>query len=95
MPVNLDQYRGAVGAFNSRLHCKNIYNNFSIRKIDVLPIASAFVSILLTFNMLLLFSKSFCFTILLRKNIKIMNILVIRIFHIYVLVACVVVLDFN
>ena len=37
--------------------------------------------------MFLLFSKSFCFTILLRKNIKIMNILVIRIFHIYILVT--------
>ena len=87
MPVNLDQYRGAVGAFNSRLHCKNIYINISIRKLDVLPIARAFLSILLTFSMFLLFSKSFCFTILVRKNNKIMNILVIRIFHIYVLVA--------
>ena len=37
--------------------------------------------------MFLLFSKSFCFTILLRKNVEIMNILVIRIIHIYVLVT--------
>ena len=37
--------------------------------------------------MFLLFSKSFLFTILLRKNMKIMNILVIRIFHIYMLVT--------
>ena len=51
----------------------------------MLPIATAFISILLTFSMLLLFSKSFCFTILLRKNIKIMNILLLRIFHIYAL----------
>ena len=87
MPVNLDQYRRAVGAFNSRLHCKNVYNNNSIRKLDVLPTAGAFLSILLTFSMFLLFSKSFCFITLLRKNIKIMNILVLRIFHIYVLVT--------
>ena len=87
MPVNLDQYRGAVGAFNSRLHCKNIYVNNSIRKLDVLPIATAFLSILLTFSMFILFSKSFCFTILLWKNIKIMNILLLRIFHIYLLVT--------
>ena len=85
MPVNLDQYRGAVGAFNSHLHSKNIYISISIRMLDVLPIASAFLSILLTFIMFLLFSKSFCFTILLRKNIKIMNILLLRIFHIYAL----------
>ena len=58
MPVNLNQYRRTVGAFNSRLHCKNIYNNNSIRKLDVLPTAGAFLSILLTFSMLLLFSKS-------------------------------------
>ena len=77
----------AVGAFNSRLHCKNIYINISIRKLDVLPIVSAFLSILLTFSTLLLFSKSFCFTILLRKNIKIMNILLLRIFRIYALVT--------
>ena len=51
----------------------------------MLPIATAFISILLTFSMLLLFSKSFCFTILLRKNIKIMNILLLRIIHIYAL----------
>ena len=85
MPVNLDQYRGAVGAFNSRLHSKNIYISISIRMLDVLPIASAFLSILLTFIMFLLFSKSFCFTILLRKNIKIMNMLLLRIFNIYAL----------
>ena len=85
MPVNLDQYRGAIGAFNSRLHTKNIYINISIRTLDVLPIASAFLSILLTFIMFVLFSKSFCFTILLRKNIKIMNILLLRIFHTYAL----------
>ena len=87
MPVNLDQYRGAVGAFNSCLHCKNIYSNISIRKLEVSVIASAFLSILLTFSMFLLFSKNFCFTILLRNNIEIMNILIIRIFHIYVLVT--------
>ena len=85
MPVNLDQYRGAVGAFKSRLHSKNIYINISIRMLDVLPIAIPFLSILLTFIMFLLFSKSFCFAILLRKNIKIMNILLLRIFHIYAL----------
>ena len=52
MPVNLDQYRGAVGVFNSPLHCKNIYINISIRKSDVLPIASAFLSIVLSVSML-------------------------------------------
>ena len=91
MPVNLDLYRGAAGAFNSRLHSKNIYSTISIGKLDLLPIANVFLSILLTFSMFLLFSKNFSFTILLRKNIKIMNILVIRIVHI----SCVVVLDFN
>ena len=55
----------------------------------MLPLTSAFLSILLTLNMFLLFSKSLCFTILLRKNIKIMSMLVIRIFHICVLVTCV------
>ena len=58
MPVNRDQYRGVVGAFNSPLHSKNIYINISIRMLDMLPIASAFLSILLTFIMFLLFSKS-------------------------------------
>ena len=82
MSVNLDQNRGAVGAFNSRLHSKNIYINIYIRMLDVLPIASAFLSIFLTFIMFILFSKSFCFTILLRKNVKIMNML-LRIFHMY------------
>ena len=85
MPVNLDQYRGVVGAFNSCLYSKYIYINISLRMLDVLPIASAFLSILLTFIMFLLFSKRFCFTILLRKNIKIMTILLLRIFHIYAL----------
>ena len=87
MPVNIDQYRGAVEALNSRLQCKNIYNNISIRNLNVLPIASAFLSILLTFSMFLLFSKDFCFTILLKENIKILNILVLRISHICVIVT--------
>ena len=85
MPVHRGQYQGAAGALSSRLHCRNIYSNNSITKLDVLLIASAFLSILLSFSMLLLFSKSFCFTILLRKNIKIMNILLLRIIHIYAL----------
>ena len=87
MPVNIDQNRGAAEVLNSRLQCKNIYNNISIRYLDVLPIASAFLSTLLTFSMFLLFSKDFCFTILLKENIKIMDILVLRISHIYVLVT--------
>ena len=90
MPVNTDQYRGAVGAFNGRLHCKNVYNNISVRNLDVLLIASAFLFILLSFSMFSLFSKSFFFIILLKNNIKIMNILVIRIFHIYVLVTYII-----
>ena len=83
--TDLNPSLGAVGAFNSRLHSKNIYISISIRMLDMLPIASAFLSILLTFIMFLLFSKSFCFTILLRKNIKIINILLLRIIHIYAL----------
>ena len=84
MPVKLDQYRGVVGAFNS--HSKKFYISISIRMLDdVLPITSAFPSILLAFIMFLLFSKSFCFTILLGKNIKIMDILLLRIIHIYAL----------
>ena len=86
MPVNLDQYRGMVGAFNGRLHCKNTYINISIT-LYVLPTASSFLSILLTFSMFLLFSKSFCFTVLLMKNTKTMNILLLKIFHIYTLVT--------
>ena len=77
MPVNIDQYRGAIEAFNRCLYGKNIYINSFIRMLDVLPIASAFLSILLTFILFLLFSKSFCFTILL--------ILLLRIFSIYAL----------
>ena len=88
MSVNLDQYRGVVEAFASRLHSKNICINISIKMLDALPIASAFLFMLLTFIMFLLFSESFCFTILLRKNIKIMNIL-LKIFHIYALATCV------
>ena len=61
MPVNLDLYRGAVGAFNSRLHCKHFYNSISIRKLDVLPIASAFLFILeclqVSFNMFYHFTQ--------------------------------------
>ena len=53
----------------------------------MLLIASAFPSVLIIFSTFLLFSKSFCFTILFRRNIKIMNIFVIKIFHIYVLVT--------
>ena len=85
MPVNLDQYRVAVGAFNSRLHSKTIYINISIRMLEVLPIARAFLSILLIFIMFLLFSKSFCFSILLKKNVKIINVLLLRVLHIYAL----------
>ena len=87
MPVYPDQYRGVVGAFNSCLHCKNIDSNISVRKLEVLLIVSAFLSKVLTFSIFLLFSESFSFFILLRKNIKIRNILVIRTFHIYMLVT--------
>ena len=73
MLVNLNQYRAVVGAFNSRRHCRIFYINISIRRLDVLPTASAYLSVL----------PSFCFSILLGIDIKIMNILLLRIFHIY------------
>ena len=86
MPVNLYQVRRAVGAFNSCLHYEIIYSNIFVRKLDVLLISSAFVSIILTSTLILSFSKSFCFTISLRRYINIMNILVIRIYKSYMLV---------
>ena len=86
MRVNLDEYRGAVRAFNIYLLCKNIFINIFIRKLDILPFPNAFLSKFQVFSMFLLFYKSFCFTVLLRKNIKIINILLLRIFHIYKLV---------
>ena len=40
MPVNIDQNKGEAEVLNSRLQCKNIYNNIFIRNLDVLPVAN-------------------------------------------------------
>ena len=97
MQVNLDQFGGAVGACNSRLHYKNIYNNISIKMLDVLLISSAFLTIILTFSMLLLFSKSFDhFTQAEYENLEhISNSNFSCLCVSNICVSCVVVLDFN
>ena len=97
MPVILDLFRGAVGALNFRLHFKNNYSNISIRKLDVLPIASAFLLafLLATFSMFLL-SLFYHFTQEEYQNHE--HISTFSIFHVYVLETCVswvVLLDFN
>ena len=72
MPVSLQQYRGAVGAFNSRFNHNKIQNSVFHRKRNVSSIASAYFAILINFCTFLSVI-SFCLTVVLRKNIKIIN----------------------
>ena len=49
MPVNLQQYRGVVGAFNSRFNHNNIQNCVFHRKPNTASIASAYFTITINF----------------------------------------------
>ena len=73
IPVNLQQYRGAVGAFISRFNYNNIRNSIFHREPNVSSIANAY------FAMLIIFCKflsviGFCLIVLFRKNIKNINL---------------------
>ena len=86
MPVNLQQYRGAVGTINSRFNYNNIQNSAFHRKHNVSSIASAYclVTILINFYMFLSV-VSFCLIVLFRRNIKTINLLATKILFIYIL----------
>ena len=84
MPVNLQQYRGMVGAFNSRYNYNNIHNTaFNINP-NVSSIASVYFAILKNFCTSLPI-VCFCLIVLVRKNNKTVNLLVIKILFIYML----------
>ena len=84
MPVNLQRYRGAVGAFNNRFSYNNIHNSVFDRNPNVSSIASVYFAILINFCTFLPV-VSLCLIVLLRKNIKTMNLLAIKILFIYML----------
>ena len=84
MPVNLQQYRGAVGAFNSRFNLSNIQNSIFQRKPNVSSIASAYFAIFINFCTFLSVI-SFSLIVVFRKNIKTINLLAIKILFIYML----------
>ena len=85
MPVNLQEYRGAVGAFNSHFNHNNIQNSVFHRKPNVLSIASAYFAILVNFCTFLLVI-SFYLVVVFRKNIKTINLLATNLF-----VSCLVI----
>ena len=82
----LQQYRGAVGVFNSRFHHNNIQNSVFHRKPNVSWIASAYFTIPINFCMFLSVI-SFCLIVLFRKNIKTINLLATKILIICMLSA--------
>ena len=84
MPVNLQQYRGAVGAFNSRFNHNNIQNSAFHRKLNVSSIASAYVAIRINFCTFLSVI-SFCLIVVFRKNIKTISLLATKTLFIYML----------
>ena len=84
MPVNLQQDRGALGAFNSRFNHNNIQNSVFHRKPNVSSIASAYFAILINFCTFLS-GISFCLIVVFRKNIKTINLLATKILFIYML----------
>ena len=84
MPVNLQQYRGAVGAFNSRFNHSNIHNSVFHGKGNVLSIASVYFAILINVCTFLLVI-SFCLIVLFWKNVKTINLLATKFLVIYVL----------
>ena len=82
MSVNLQQCRGAVGAFNSRFNHNNMHNSVFDRNPNVLKIASAYFAInFCTFLSVI----SFCLIVLFRTNIKTINLLATKILFIYML----------
>ena len=84
MPVNLQQYRGAVGAFKSCFNHNNTQNSVFHRKPNVSSIASAYFAIRI--NVCTFLSViSFCLTVAFRKNIKTINLLATKILFIYML----------
>ena len=81
MPVNLQQYRGVVGAFNSCFNHNNIQNSIFHRKPNVSSITSAYFTILINFCIFL----SFYLIVLFRKKIKTINLLDTKILFIQML----------
>ena len=84
MPGNLQQYRGAVGAFNSRFNNNNIDNSVFNRNLNVSSIAGVYFAILINFCTSLPV-VSFCLIVLFRKNNKTINLLANKIRFIYML----------
>ena len=84
MPVNLQQYRGAIGAFNSRCNYNKIHNSVFNINPNVSSIASLYFAILINFCTSLPIA-CFCLIVLFRKNNKTINLLVNKILSIYML----------
>ena len=84
MPVNLQQYRGAVRAFNSRFNHNNIQNSVFRRKPNVSSIPSVYFAIFINFSTFLSVI-SFSLIVLFEKNIKTINLLATKILFIYML----------
>ena len=84
MPVNLQQYRGVVKAFNCRFNHNNMQNSVFHRKPNVSPIASAYFAILTNFCTFLSVI-SFFLIVVFRKSIKTINLLATKILFIYIL----------
>ena len=87
MPVNLQQYRGAVGAFNSRFNHNNMHSSVFDRNPNVSSIASVYFAIVINFCTFLSVI-SFCVIVLFMKNIKNINLLATKILFIYMLSTC-------
>ena len=90
MPVNLSQYRGVVGVFNSRfIHIKqhNIFKNaFSQSKVKQ-TIAKEMFSVFASFSIFLLISISWSFINLFRIKARFINLSVVRISYFCVLLT--------
>ena len=84
MPVNLQQYRGAVRAFNSCFNHNNIQNSVFHRKSNVSSIGSPYFAILINFCTFLSVT-SFCLIVVFRKNIKTINLFATKVLFIYML----------
>ena len=82
--MNLQQYRGAVGALNSRFNYFNIRNSVFNRNPNVSLIASVYFAILIHFCTSLPV-VSFCLIVLFRKNNETINLLANKILFIYML----------
>ena len=90
MPVNFSQYRGVVGAFNSRfIHIKqhNIFKNaFSQSKVKQ-TIAKDIFTVFTSLLIFLLISSNWSFVSFLRIKDRFMSLSVFRIFYICILLA--------